>query len=54
MSEPKRPSMNWMDGLWLLFLAGLAVLPPVTEVHKQLVLLAFGVVQLYRRAQHQQ
>jgi two-component system, NtrC family, sensor histidine kinase HydH len=38
--------MNWMDGLWLLFLAGLAVLPPVTEVHKQLVLLAFGVVQL--------
>ena len=38
--------MNWMDVLWLLFLAGLAVLPPVTEVHKQLVLLAFGVVQL--------
>jgi two-component system, NtrC family, sensor histidine kinase HydH len=46
MSEQKRPLMNWMDVLWLLFLAGLAVLPPVTEVHKQLVLLAFGVVQL--------
>jgi signal transduction histidine kinase len=46
MSEPKRPSMNWMDVLWLLFLAGLAVLPPVREIHKQLVLLAFGVVQL--------
>ncbi len=38
--------MNWMDVLWLLFLAGLAVLPPVFEIHKQLVLLAFGLVQL--------
>jgi two-component system, NtrC family, sensor histidine kinase HydH len=46
MSEQKRPAMNWMDVLWLLFLAGLAVLPPVGESHKQLVLLAFGVVQL--------
>jgi len=46
MSEQKLPVMNWMDVLWLLFLAGLAVLPPVREIHKQLVLLAFGVVQL--------
>ena len=45
MNEQKRPAMNWMDVLWLLFLAGLAVLPPVGEIHKQLVLLAFGVVQ---------
>jgi hypothetical protein len=29
MNEQKRPAMNWMDVLWLLFLAGLAVLPPV-------------------------
>jgi len=46
MNEQKRPAMNWMDILWLLFLAGLAVLPPVFEIHKQLVLLAFGVAQL--------
>ena len=46
MNEQKRPAMNWMDALWLLFLAGLAVLPPVREVHKQFVLLAFGVTQL--------
>ncbi len=46
MTEQKRPVMNWMDVLWLLFLAGLAVLPPVAEVHKQLTLLAIGVVQL--------
>src|SRR5271170_7833260 len=46
MSEQNRPAINWMDGLWLLFLVGLALLPPVAEIHKQLTLLAFGVVQL--------
>ncbi len=46
MSEQKRPAINWMDVLWLLFLAGLAALPPVREIHKQLTLLAIGVVQL--------
>ena len=46
MTEHKRPAVNWMDVLWLLFLAGLAVLPPLFEIHKQLVLLAFGVLQL--------
>jgi len=46
MSEQKRPALNWMDVLWLLFLAGLAVLPPVGEIHKQLTLLAIGIVQL--------
>lgn len=46
MNEQKRAAINWMDVLWLLFLAGLAALPPVFEIHKQLVLLAFGVVQL--------
>jgi two-component system, NtrC family, sensor histidine kinase HydH len=35
-----------MDVLWLVFLLGLAVLPPVQERHKQLALLAIGVVQL--------
>jgi nitrogen-specific signal transduction histidine kinase len=45
MTEQKRPPINWMDILWLLFLAGLAALPPVAEIHKQLTLLAIGVVQ---------
>jgi nitrogen-specific signal transduction histidine kinase len=44
-SEQRRPAVNWMDVLWLLFLAGLAALPPVAEIHKQLTLLAIGVVQ---------
>jgi len=45
MSEQKSPTINWMDVIWLLLLAGLAVLPPVVEIHKQLTLLAIGVVQ---------
>jgi signal transduction histidine kinase len=45
MNEPRRPAINWMDVLWLLFLAGLALLPPVAEIHKQLTLLAIAVVQ---------
>ena len=42
----KRQNINWMDVLWLLFLLGLALIPPVKEVHKQELLLAFGVAQL--------
>ena len=46
MIEAKRPTINWMDVLWLVLLALLAVLPPVEEIHKQFILLAFGVLQL--------
>src|SRR5579864_2123857 len=46
MTEAKRPAINWMDVLWLVLLAGLAVLPPIREYHKQLILLAIGVLQL--------
>ncbi len=46
MIEPKRPTINWMDILWLLFLAGLALLPPIEEKHKQEILIGFGVLQL--------
>lgn len=43
--ETKRPAINWMDFLWLLFLVGLALLPPVHEWHKELILVAFGAMQ---------
>jgi signal transduction histidine kinase len=46
MIEAKRPTINWMDVLWLVLLAALALLPPIEEYHKQLILLAFGVIQL--------
>jgi two-component system, NtrC family, sensor histidine kinase HydH len=39
-------SALWMDVLWIVFLAGLAVLHPIAEIHKQLVLLAIGSFQL--------
>jgi signal transduction histidine kinase len=45
-AEPKNPALNWMDLLWLLFLGVLAILPPIGEIHKQLTLLAIGIVQL--------
>jgi two-component system, NtrC family, sensor histidine kinase HydH len=38
--------LKWMDLLWLAFLAALAVLPPIREPHKQLILLAIGILQL--------
>ncbi len=41
-----RPDINWLDLPWLVFLAGLAILPPLWEVHKQLVLAALAAVQL--------
>ena len=37
---------RWMDLIWLVFLGGLAVLPPVEEVHKQLILAAIAALQL--------
>jgi nitrogen-specific signal transduction histidine kinase len=35
----------WLT-IWLVFLGGLAALPPELEWHKQLILLAIGIVQL--------
>lgn len=46
MSEPRR-TVSWLDVVWLLLLAGLAVLPPIREYHKQLILLAFGLAQIF-------
>jgi two-component system, NtrC family, sensor histidine kinase HydH len=46
VSIERRSRFDWMDLIWLLFLAGLALLPPVREVHKQVILLAIGVLQL--------
>jgi signal transduction histidine kinase len=38
--------LSWTDLIWLVFLGGLALLPPVDEIHKQLVLLAIVVIQI--------
>ena len=44
--EGIRIRISWLDIFWLIFLAGLAIIPPLHEVHKQLTLLAFAIVQL--------
>ena len=41
---PRR--FSWLDAVWLLFLLGLAALPPRWEWHKQVTLVAIGIVQL--------
>lgn len=46
MTEARRPTIIWMDLVWLTLLAMLALLPPIAEIHKQLILLAFGVIQI--------
>ncbi len=47
-SEPARlQKFGWLDILGLVLLAGLAVLPPIAEIHKQLLLLAIGVFQVF-------
>jgi signal transduction histidine kinase len=38
--------LSWIDLLWLVFLGGLALLPPVNESHKQVILFAIVVFQL--------
>jgi two-component system, NtrC family, sensor histidine kinase HydH len=45
MLDRKRSAVDWIDAVWLLFIVGLAFLPPINEVHKQLILIAFAVFQ---------
>ena len=42
----ERATPRWLDVLWLIFLGGLALIPPVAEMHKQLILLIIGITQL--------
>lgn len=46
ISDAESRRFNRLDVVWLLFLAGLAALPPRWEIHKQLILVAIGIVQL--------
>jgi two-component system, NtrC family, sensor histidine kinase HydH len=45
MLDRKRSAVDWFDVLWLLFIVVLAFLPPINEVHKQLILIAFALFQ---------
>ncbi len=41
--------LSWVDLLWVVLLGVLAVLPPIFEVHKDLILLAIGITQLFEQ-----
>lgn len=47
MAEQERPTFAWTDFVWLVLLAGLALLAPIREYHKQLVLLGIGLFQIF-------
>jgi two-component system, NtrC family, sensor histidine kinase HydH len=47
MLDRKRSAVDWIDAVWLLFIVGLALLPPINEVHKQLILIAFALFQFF-------
>ncbi len=47
MIDRKRSPVDWIDALWLLFIVGLAFLPPLNEPHKYMILVAFALFQLF-------
>ncbi|HEV2491473.1 MAG TPA: ATP-binding protein [Terriglobia bacterium] len=47
MPEQERTTFAWTDLVWLVLLAGLALLQPIREYHKQLVLLGIGLFQIF-------
>lgn len=42
----ERATPRWLDVLWLIFLGGLALIPPIAEPHKQIILLIIGITQV--------
>jgi len=42
----ERATPRWLDVLWLVFLGGLALLPPLREIHKDITLVLFCAFQL--------
>src|SRR6202035_5795651 len=47
MLDRERSAISWIDFLWLAFLGGLALLPPLYEIHKQIIILAVVVFQFF-------
>ena len=47
MASQEPGKFSWLDLLWLVFLAGLAAMPPIGEIHKQLILLGIGLFQIF-------
>lgn len=49
MGGREHAAFRWMDIVWLALIGFLAVLSPRLEIHKQLILLAIGLFQIFDR-----
>ena len=47
MINRAKSAFSWIDAVFLLFLLALAFLPPINELHKQAILLAIGLAQVF-------
>lgn len=47
MPDRKEPAFTWIDAVWLLFVIALVFLPPIREYHKQAILFAIAMFQLF-------
>ena len=45
--DNKQSAFSWLDAVWLLFIIALVFLPPIKEIHKQLILFAIGAFQFF-------
>jgi len=45
--DNKQPAFSWIDAVWVIFIVALVFLPPIKEIHKQLILLALGAFQVF-------
>ncbi len=45
--DQKQPAFSWIDVVWLLFIVAFLFLPPIKEIHKQLILFAIGAFQFF-------
>jgi two-component system, NtrC family, sensor histidine kinase HydH len=50
MPERKRPAISFVDVILVLVLLFIALLPPINEVHKQLILAAIAILQFFEGA----
>lgn len=49
MPDRKESAFTWIDAVWLLFVLALVFFPPIREYHKQAILLAIALVQIFER-----
>ena len=50
MPERKRPTISFVDVILVLVLLFIALLPPIDEIHKQLILAAIAILQFFEGA----